>query len=203
MKSVFRNVMTDLRTIYTDSWFLSDENLSTTLDTWYKALSNLTYDQLRRAVDEYIAHNDKPPMPSQIREIALSQTETQQTTFDPEAFWQQFDYWVLTDLQGYHMNEIIAEAGDTADSIAEYFKKLGQDMNGTVLKKVDFATYKPKYIPAPEPTEEAILQTFAPIEPLVTAPPRLETPEKITAFETRRRQMLDQAALFTEKETNI
>lgn len=198
MKSVFRTIMTDLRTVYTDSWFLSDENLSATLETWYNALCDLTMDQLRGAISEYIATNDKPPTPSRIRELAFSKTETQQTTFDPAAFWREFNYWVLTDLRGYFINEIIASTDHTADDIAEHFKKLGYDMTGTVLKKETFGEYRPKYLPAPNPAEEEVIQEFAPREKLVTASPRIESPEKQTAFETRRRQMLDQAAMIAK-----
>ena len=196
MKSVFRTIMTDLRTVYTDSWFLSDENLTATLETWYNALCDLTYDQLREAISEYISTNDKPPTPSRIRELAFAKKETQQPTFDPEAFWKEFNYWVLTDLRGYFINEIIASAEDTQDDIAAYFKKLGHDLTGTVLKKEVFGKYRPKYLPAPNPKEEAIIQEFAPKEPLVTSSPTLTSPEKISAFETRRRQLLDQVELF-------
>lgn len=197
MKAVFRTLMTDLRTVYTDSWFLSDENLGATLETWYNALCDLNYDQLKRAIDEYISTNEKPPMPSQIRQMALTKEGSQPPlAFDTNAFWRQFNYWVLTDLRGYFINEIVAEASLTADDVAEHFKKAGYDLSGTTIKKEEHGKYRPKYLPAPNPKEEEVIRELAPREPLVTSSPRLSSPEKQTAFETRRRQMLDQAEML-------
>lgn len=196
MKEALTSMLRDLKTIYTDTWFLAKENFSSAADAWYKALSNYSYDQLRDAFDRYVQNNSKPPTPSQIRELIFDKAETQPKTFDPDAFWREFNYWVLTDLRGYFINEIIADASCTEDDIAEHFKKLGHDMTGTVLKKETFAAYKPKYLPAPNPDEEEIFQEFAPREKLVTSSPRIEDAEKISAFETRRRQLLDQVELF-------
>lgn len=196
MKEALTSMLRDLKTIYTDTWFLAKENFNSAADAWYKALSNYSYDQLRDAFDRYVQNNSKPPTPSQIRELIFDKVETQPAAFDPEAFWREFNYWVLTDLRGYFINEIIASTDHTADDIAEHFKKLGYDMTGTVLKKETFGKYRPKYLPAPNPKEEAIIQEFAPREPLVTSSPTLTSPEKISAFETRRRQLLDQVELF-------
>lgn len=198
MKEALTSMLRDLKTIYTDTWFLAKENFNSAADAWYKALGNYSYDQLRDAFDRYVQNNSKPPTPSQIRELIFDKAETQQTTFDPDTFWREFNYWVLTDLRGYFINEIIASTDHTADDIAEHFKKLGHDMTGTVLKKEIFGKYKPKYLPAPNPAEEEVIREFAPREKLVTSSPRIEDPAKMTAFETRRRQMLDQAEMFTK-----
>lgn len=198
MRTVFNRLLGDLKTIYTDEYFLPKDTFSQASEMWYQVLGNFTADQIRAAFNEYAKTHDRPPMPSQIRELILDMSDEKKTapTFDPEAFWREFNYWVLTDLRGYFINEIIASAEDTQDDIAAYFKKLGHDLTGTVLKKEVFGKYRPKYLPAPNPKEEAIIQEFAPREPLVTSSPTLTSPEKISAFETRRRQLLDQVELF-------
>lgn len=198
MRTVFNRLLGDLKTIYTDEYFLPKDTFSQASEMWYQVLGNFTADQIRAAFNEYAKTHDRPPMPSQIRELIFDMSDEKKTapTFDPEAFWREFNYWVLTDLRGYYINEIIASTDHTADDIAEHFKKLGHDMTGTVLKKETFAAYKPKYLPAPNPDEEEIIQEFTPREPLVTSSPTLTSPEKISAFETRRRQLLDQVELF-------
>lgn len=187
-----------MKTIYTDEFFLPKDTFTQAADMWYKVLGNFTADQIRAAFNEYAATHDRPPMPSQIREIIfdLSDEKKAAPTFDPDAFWREFNYWVLTDLRGYFINEIVADASFTADDIANHFRAAGYDLSGTTLKKEVFGEYRPKYLPAPNPKEEEVIRELAPREPLVTSSPRLSSPEKQTAFETRRRQMLDQAEML-------
>lgn len=198
MRTVFDKLLRDLKSIYTDEYFLPKDNFTQAADMWYQVLGGFTADQIRAAFNEYAKTHDRPPMPSQVREIIYELSDDRKTapTFDPAAFWREFNYWVLTDLRGYFINEIIADASCTEDDIAEHFKKLGNDMSGTVLKKEVFGEYRPKYLPAPNPKEEEIIREFAPREKLVTSSPRIEDAEKISTFETRRRQILDQVEMM-------
>lgn len=201
MRTVFDKLLRDLKAVYTDEYFLPKDNFTKAADMWYQVLGDFTADQIRAAIHEYAKTHERPPMPSQIRDLIFDMSDEKKTaqTFDPEAFWKEFNYWVLTDLQGYFINEIVAAADYTMDDIAEHFRSLGHDMSGTVLKTVAFGKYQPKYLPAPNVAEEAVLQEFMPREPLVTSSPRLESPDKQVAFETKRRQLLDQVEMFNSQ----
>lgn len=144
MKPVLGAMLQDLKTVYTDTWFLPADSFQSAVAAWHKVLGEFNYDQLRAAFDEYVRTHDKPPMPSVIRDIVL-QGSPQTATLDPTEIWKHLNYWVLIDLDGYHINETTASQDMTEDDVAAYFRRAGQDMAGTVLLKVNYADYLPKY----------------------------------------------------------
>lgn len=144
MKPVLGNMLQDLKTVYTDTWFLPADSFQSAVTAWHKVLGDYTYDQLRTAFDEYVRTHDRPPMPSVIRDIVL-QGSPQTAPQDPAEVWRRLNYWVLVDLDGYHINETTAAPELTEDDVAAYFRRAGQDMAGTVLLKVNYSDYVPKY----------------------------------------------------------
>lgn len=65
-------------------------------------------------------------------------------------------YWVLTDLDGYFLNEVIAEKSKTVDEIRQYFDKGKYPRNGTVLQTYRYGEYRPKYRPCVLLTETGL-----------------------------------------------
>lgn len=148
-KNAFTTMLRDLKAVYTDTWFLPKDNFAETVDVWYKALGGFSYDELKRAFDEYVKTHDRPPAPSQIRELVYSTQEGEARTpqFDEDAYWSQNRFWVLQDLNGYHLNEFIVSAAEGPEEIAQWLTAKGYDLTGTVLKPVDYRTYRPKRRP--------------------------------------------------------
>lgn len=146
-KHAFMTMMRDLKTVFTESWFLPEESFEASFNAWHRALGDFSYDELRRAFDEYIRTNEKPPVPSQIRELVYqtADAEKKQPEFSEAEYWEVNNYWVLLDLNGYHLNETVAPTEVSSDTIREWLVKSGYDLTGTILKPVDFKTYKPKY----------------------------------------------------------
>lgn len=145
MREPFYGMLRDLKVIYTDAWFLPADAFKSQADAWYKALSDLGYDYLKGAFDEWIRTSPKPPTPSQIRDIAIRLMRGAaegQIQVDP---LEQFNYWVLLDLKGHHINELLASKDMTADDIRKYLTSKGYKEEGTVLKAVDYRTYHKIY----------------------------------------------------------
>lgn len=145
MKEPFYAMLRDLKAVYTDAWFLPADAFKSQAEAWYKALSDISYDYLKGAFDEWIRTSAKPPAPSEIRDIALRHmygAAEGMETVDP---LEQWTYWVLLDLNGHHINEVLASKEKTADDIRQYLTSRGYPENGTVLKAVDYKNYHPKY----------------------------------------------------------
>lgn len=144
MKPVLATMLQDMKTIYTDTWFLPPDSFQSAVEAWHKVLGEYSYDQIRAAFERYMTTHDKPPMPSLIRDI-IREGIPQDTTYNPEEIWRHLNYWVLVDLEGYHINETTAALEMTEDDVAACFRATGQDMAGTILLKVKYAEYMPKY----------------------------------------------------------
>lgn len=129
MKPVFKKLMVDLKAIYTDSWFLPEDNLAASIDAWYKTLGDLTIDQLRRGIEAYVANNSKPPAPSQIRELALK-NEAAPDPLEGFILWEARDR--TTGLRV--CQDILASPKDTAEDILNY---IGQavDISNVTLRR--------------------------------------------------------------------
>lgn len=147
MRSTLEKMLRDLKTVYTDTWFLPADKFAASVDAWYKALGTYSYDSLKKAFDEYVKTHDRPPMPSQIRELVFSTESPEERTpqFDPALYWQQYHYYVLLDLEGYHINEFVMSSEFGPDDVADWLRSRGWDLTGTILRPVDYATYEPKY----------------------------------------------------------
>lgn len=146
MKSTLETMLRDLKAVYTDTWFLPADKFAASVDAWHRALGSHSYDELKGAFDEYIKTHDRPPAPSQIRELILSTQDGEARTpqFSEADYWSQHRYWVLEDLNGYHLNDFIVSAAEGADDIAAWLTSKGYDLTGTVLKPADYKPYRPR-----------------------------------------------------------
>lgn len=70
MKSVFRNFLMDMKTVYTQGYFLPEATISQTFEQWYSILCGYAYTELKDAFAKYASENTDPPMPSSLKMLA-------------------------------------------------------------------------------------------------------------------------------------
>jgi hypothetical protein len=128
-----------MKEVYPQNYFIPTV---ASANEWLRALADIPIGKLNTAFDEYVKKNDNPPSVAELRTIALGLVERHQ--FDPDEYWGEHNYWVLTDLEGYHINECITAKAITADEARLYFDK-NYEREGTVLRPYEFGAYHPKY----------------------------------------------------------
>ena len=94
MKTTLEKMLRDLKSIYTDTWFLPKDNWASAVDVWHRALGSFTYDQLHAAFNAYVERESKPPVPSQIRELVY---ELQDNQGAASSITDTFILWSVTD----------------------------------------------------------------------------------------------------------
>lgn len=129
-----------MKSVYGQNYFIQT---TASVNEWHKALGDIPLRKLNEAFDIYIQANAEPPSVAQLRAIANSLTT--KSSFDEEEYWEEHDYWVLTDLNGYHINEFITPKPCSAEDMRAWLVQRGYKMDGTVLKPYGFSEYRPKY----------------------------------------------------------
>lgn len=139
-KDEFVRFIGEMRGSYPQKYFIP--NMSS-MDSWYQAFREFNIDELRKAFQTYSNSNENPPSIAALRQlIGLSKPAVSTIRFD----WTGLEYWVLLDLDGYFLNDLIVYGMADAMEVQNYFRQ-AMSLEGTVTKRVDPMTFRKKYRP--------------------------------------------------------